>query len=103
MTAEHTQCVFPITSFLIKQKLKATLSNDHLMYSLILTFVHRLTEDQYSFLCKLEMKYVFSVENIFVDWMHCGIYDFHHLPYSMKAKLSNDTVSTLEEKVKRNG
>ena len=63
----------------------------------ILTFVHRLTEDQYSFLCKLEMKYVFSVENIFVDWMHCGTYDFHHLPYSMKAKLSNDTVSTLEE------
>ena len=86
---------------ILKQKEKATL--DSFFNVFILTFVHRLTEDQYSFLCKLEMKHVFSVENIFVDWMHCGIYDFHHLPHSMKANLNVDIVSTLEEKVKRNG
>ena len=55
-------------------------------------FIYRVNEEQYSYLCGLNIQYVIGIMRILTNWIESGIYDFFDLPYSMKVELHEPRV-----------
>lgn len=88
MFIRGTKCifvyVFPLTSF-------------------VLFFVYRVNEEQYSYLCGIKMKHVFTIAEILSGWIGHGIYDFQHLPFSMKTELGLTVVDEIQLRIQVSG
>ena len=50
---------------------------------------------------QLQVKYTFSMLNLFIDWVKNGVYNFHYLPLNMKVRLSKQIVDNIDNLPKK--
>lgn len=50
---------------------------------------------------QLQVKYTFSMLNLFIDWVKNGVYNFHYLPLNMKVRLNKQIVDNIDNLPKK--
>lgn len=64
---------------------------------------YSLNDIQYKFISDTHLNAVVYLTKFFQDWLEIGYYDFHHLPFCMKAHLVEDVQHDIIQWIQNQG